>query len=310
MLKINQIQKSTQDQSVNFIFENDYMEIVESRIVIRKNIENDKKYIIFYLSSHDGCNKSCRFCHLTQTKQVSFHEVSLQEYQQQVKELFDYYQKYLKDESFDKIHFNFMARGEPLANSVILNHSQELFDKLSSIVENNFHDIYFNISSIFPLEIENLELSTVFKKSLKYHIHLYYSLYSLNEKFRKKWIPKSITVDNALKKLKDWQEISQEKVTFHWAFIQNENDHFQDIEDFNQKIKEYKRNLKIQEPEKLIKFNLVRYNPFSQQQGVESNELHLEKLFDLIKSEMPYQSKIVQRVGFDVKASCGMFIEK
>ncbi len=75
-MKIKEVLHSYEDKSVNFVFDN----MLEARFVRR--VED---YFIVYLSSHDGCNKACRFCHLTQTKQTSFNETTLEEYLIQAK---------------------------------------------------------------------------------------------------------------------------------------------------------------------------------------------------------------------------------
>ncbi len=313
MLHLHEIQKSLQDYSVNFIFKNNFEEFVESRIVIRKNLRDENHYAIFYLSSHDGCNKACRFCHLTQTKQTSFHHVTTSEYVEQAQHLMDYFLHHDFPEC-EKIHFNFMARGEPLANQYMLNNSTEIFDSLCDVVHPYFENVYFNISSIFPQEMQEKELREVFSKSQNYHVQIYYSLYSLNENFRKRWIPKAINPSEVFEKLFNWQVITQEKIIFHWAFIKDENDSLTDCIELIEAIQNYKEKLKtalyLDNVDHLMKFNLVRYNPFSNQQGLESEDVQIQQLFELIQKEMPHESKIVQRVGFDVKASCGMFIEK
>lgn len=57
-------------------------------------------------------------------------------------------------------------------------------------------------------------------------------------------------------------------------------------------------------------FNIVRYNPFSPEQGQETSEDVLEDLVREIRYLMPDSIvKVIPRVGFDVNASCGMFVK-
>ena len=128
---------------------------------------------------------------------------------------------------------------------------------------------------------------------------LYYSLYSISPQFRKKWIPKALPVDSMMEKLKNWQDEGGE-VALHWAFIEGVNDSKEDIEQIIEKLEQY--SLKA-------KFNLVRYNPFSQSQGKESQEEIIQENFKILANYLNNpKSRIVPRVGFDVKASCGMFV--
>lgn len=292
-MNISNILHSEQDKSVNFVFDN----WLEARFVRRT-----QDYFIVYLSSHTGCNKACRFCHLTQTGQTSFDEASLQDYVQQAKAVLEYYDSIKKEQGAAvRVNFNFMARGEPLANSVILNNSKQLFSELEDLATERNLVAQFNISSIMPYEIENLSLEDVFK-DVSQNYTIYYSLYSTNPQFRKRWLPKAISVESALNKLQQWQQHSNKPLAFHWAFIEGQNDDENDINEFINTIKPYNFQ---------AKFNLVRYNPYSESQGKEPAEQVLQRNFDKINLylENPL-SRIVPRVGFDVKASCGMFVNK
>ena len=64
---------------------------------------------------------------------------------------------------------------------------------------------------------------------------------------------------------------------------------------------------------KRTKFNLVRFNPPNNMSYKETEHDKLEYLFEIINEVMTNntktkQSRIINRVGYDVYASCGMFI--
>lgn len=290
-MKLKEVLHSDEDKSVNFVFDN----MLEARFVRR--VED---YFIVYLSSHDGCNKACRFCHLTQTKQTSFNETTLQEYLLQAKTVLEYYDSVKnKQGSAQVVNFNFMARGEPLANSVLLNNAKQLFDNLESMALERNLKANFNISTIFPQEVEHKDLSEVFK-GVTQSFGIYYSLYSVEDCFRKRWLPKALDYHLALKKLEQLQADTHANVAFHWTFIQGENDSQTTLDKIKCVLKDYKIK---------AKFNLVRYNPYSAAQGIESAEDVLQHNFDELNQFFNNpQSRIVPRVGFDVKASCGMFV--
>lgn len=292
-MHLKEILHSHEDKSVNFVFDN----WLEARFVRRT-----QDYFIVYLSSHDGCNKSCRFCHLTQTGQTSFNETTLEQYIEQARTVLNYYDEIIKTQgAAERVNFNFMARGEPLANKTLLNNAKELFEKLENLATERGLSANFNVSTIFPEEIKNIDLVDVFK-DVKQNFGIYYSLYSVDEYFRKRWLPKAINYQVALGKLEKLQQHTHAKIAFHWAFIKNENDQKESIEKLKKELSKYNIH---------AKFNLVRYNPYSSNQGTESDESTLQMNFD----ELNYffnnpSSRIVPRVGFDVKASCGMFVSQ
>ena len=287
------ILKSHEDASVNFIKETSDDGFFEARFVQR-----EPHYFIVYLSSHSGCNKSCRFCHLTATKQTMMTPATLEDYLEQADQVLNYYASRNKERTEKIVNFNFMARGEPLANPVVLHNSKELFDKLGAKAESLGLKPQFMISSIIPEDF-NVDLADIFSDE---RANLYYSLYSTQEKFRKRWLPKAKNCQTSLDMIADFQSKTGREIALHWAFIAEQND---SIEELNKTMEDVKsRGIKA-------KFNLVRYNPHSDRYGYEPEEQHIIQLFNVVQSYLPNpKSRIVPRVGHDVKASCGMFVSK
>ena len=124
-------------------------------------------------------------------------------------------------------------------------------------------------------------------------VSIYYSIYSVNDDFRKKWLGNAMPYRTALSYLNHYKSLDYGKVKFHSAFIKDENDSEKDIRDLKFALDfNYDNN---------YKFNIVRYNPYSPKQGEESSNLSL--------IEEVLEAKIITRVGKDVKASCGMFVK-
>jgi adenine C2-methylase RlmN of 23S rRNA A2503 and tRNA A37 len=114
--------------------------------------------------------------------------------------------------------------------------------------------------------------------------------------FRQKWLPGAMLVDSALDLLYEYQYVSKKIIKLHSAFIEGENDSLEQVHDIMTAVA--KRGLRAE-------FNIVRYNPFSAEQGTETP--HLDAIHSLISQHMP--CKIITRVGTDVQASCGTFVQ-
>lgn len=275
--------KSQLDASVNFV-EAQLVGFLESRYVRRES-----RYFVAYLSSQTGCNRGCQMCHLTVTGQTQFKNADLQDFVSQYDVILRHY---VKDEPAPLVHVNFMARGEPLANPTITETSTELFCALSAQSRDlNLHT-KFNVSTIMPVTL---------RKSLVDCFPLvtptiYYSMYSVDPVFRQKWLPAAMNVEQALDLLAEYQYVSKKLIKLHGAFIAGENDHVDQVHDMMQAV--YKRGIRAE-------FNIVRYNPYSVSQGVES--ANLEGIQEVIQSYMP--CKLITRVGSDVAASCGTFVQ-
>lgn len=278
--------KSAQDSSVNFVWEIDKLRKIEARFVQR-----NPDYFIVYLSSHTGCNQSCRFCHLTATGQVLADMVSFGDFLIQANTVLNHYVSL--GVKAKKVHFNWMARGEPLLHPFVTG-GNLLFKQLAAKAEHLNLEYRFNISTIFPKNVDVDQLHKVWGSVD--NIRLYVSLYSTDMDFRKRWLPKAQNPDQigtCLQKLKDVVDI-----TLHWALITDQNDSRESVEKVVQWIRQYDLGL--------AKVNLVRYNPNDLiKHGTES--INYNQVVDALTSNVA-GIKIVPKVGFDVSASCGMFV--
>lgn len=289
--------KSSEDNSVNFI-QNKNIGYLESRYVRRID-----DYFIVYLSSQTGCDQACRMCHLTATGQNKLVNSTLEDFSNQADQVLSYY-KSIVDSGFvnkaNNLHYNFMARGEPLNNDIIRDKemSKILFNQLNNKALNLDLKSRMLISTIIPKSFENIEFNDIFSD---YHPDIYYSLYSVNDLFRKKWLNNALNPELSIQKLKRWENITTSKIKIHYAFIKKENDSEKDVIDVCNLINKYQLN---------ADFNIVRYNPYSDKYGEESDEKTILKIEEILNNELKDKKiKVIPRVGFDVKASCGMFIK-
>jgi len=275
---------SKQDSSVNFVLPSE-SGMFESRFVDRPN----SGHSIIYLSSMSGCARACRMCHLTATQQVRAVPATMEDYLEQARPVVAHLKSLGESESKPLIHYNFMARGEALDNPILQGSAQVLFEKLAGLVAPT--PSKFLISSIFP-KTAPLELAR-FKGA-----HLptfYYSLYSVGHD-RAKWIPQGRAPREVLRALTEWQQSTGAEVKVHFAFIKGFNDSPESVAAITSAVKESGL---------LARFNIVRYNP-PDHTSEEPEEAKIASLVDLLRED--FDVKVVPRVGFDVQASCGMFV--
>lgn len=288
---------SEQDASVNHSHPAADGGLWEARYVQRTD-----DYFIAYLSSHTGCSQSCRFCHLTATGQTWMMPASQEHYVQQTEQVLTTYRQRLEQgmPPVQWAHVNFMARGEPLLNPTLCTDGEALYERLAACFSRaGVEDVRFKVSTIlprdFPATADALEQALIDPRAM-----LYYSLYSLDPRFRKRWLPKAHDPAVALDAVAEYQARTGRPVALHWAFIEGANDRDEDVDAIAEAV--LKRGIRA-------KFNLVRYNPFGPRLGQEPPEDRVTALFDRLAGHLGEQrSRIVPRVGFDVKASCGMFL--
>ena len=287
------IRKQSQiDQSLNIIYPASKIGQYEARFVRR---END--YFIIYVSAQSGCDQACRVCHLTATGQNKLENASYEELIKQADLVYEHYD--IQENKAKLVHYNFMARGEALNNPVVLHDNERLLGTYGEMARIRGLDAKYLISTIMPDSMGERTLVDIFPNTLP---EIYYSMYSTNEKFRKKWLARALPYQRSLDLLKEWQDYNGKIPKIHFAFIKGENDSEQDMINMADSIN--KLDLKVN-------LNIVRYNPFSDKYGVESDEAIIERNVDILVDILkPEQYRVVPKVGFDVKASCGMFVGK
>lgn len=269
------------DGSKNFVWEFDEGQKMEARFVVRNPEE-----LICYISSQSACARACRMCHLTRTGQVNARNFRLSEMLTQAEYVLD---EIKPDNQFRIVNFNFMARGEPLDNPKV--NSYTLFE-LGKLAKSIGLQPRFKISTIMPAGAD-LDLVDRFGMVQP---DIYYSFYSVDPIFRKKWFPKAVECNSALSRLKEWQDFSHKIPRIHFALIAGENDSTASLEDLIATLRLH---------ELRVDFNIVRYNPYDEL----SAEGNWELAQQILHERMPEaRVQVVQRVGYEAKASCGMFV--
>jgi adenine C2-methylase RlmN of 23S rRNA A2503 and tRNA A37 len=281
--------RSEQDRSVNFVLDAWDGGRFEARFVSRSD-----DYAIAYLSSHSGCRLACRFCHLTQTGQTSFMPASLWDLGGQLMRVL----QHMDEENIrpPRLHVNFMARGEPLANPHLCVNFSHFAGIATREAARRAMEVRFNISTVFPAD-RDLDLVRAFGG---WPVIPYWSLWSVDPAFRRRWLPRAEAPERSLERLLRFQAATGREVVLHWALIAGRNDREEDLDGL----------VRLLDGSGLrARLNLVRYNSFSERTGEEAGMDRLERFLEVLGPVLGVPgSRIVPRVGPDVKASCGMFV--
>lgn len=260
-------------------------------------VRREDDYFIAYVSAQTGCAKACRFCFLTQTGQTATSDLPLDHVLAQAEWVCRHYDDLCMSggPSARMVHFNFMARGEALASRVVREQADDLMGGLAALAGARGLGAATKLSTIMPREMEDADLVAMFGRI---PVDFYYSIYSTDQAFRRRWMPKALPVSESLAMLADYQRHMRKIPTLHWALIADENDRPNDTDGIVEAVRAAGLRVNI---------NLVRYNPFSERQGRE-----LERVAAVVaqlEAGLPEaRVRVIDRIGYDVNASCGMFI--
>jgi len=280
--------RSALDASVNWVAPG-VPGLLEARLVRR-----DGRKLVVYLSSQTGCRQACRMCHLTATGQTDLRDATPAEILAQADTVLADYRR--RGPEAEVVHFNFMARGEPLASAAFLDAADDVLESLDRRALALDLAPRVLVSTILPRTLDR-PLEAIFARRRP---EVYYSIYSMNDAFRRRWLPKALPVSEGLDLLASWQQHTHKTVKLHYAFIEGENDAEHDVRAICDAVQS--RGLDVH-------VNIVRYNPFDPaRHGSEPPEAIVFRNAALFASLLPQSRvKVIGRVGFDVNASCGMF---
>lgn len=277
--------RSKIDASINFTRPDPRGGMIETRFVQR----TPERFIV-YISSMLGCDKACRFCHLTQLGQTNSTCLSGDEMLEQARTVL----AEVGSAGAQTVHFNFMARGEPMANPAVNRH---LFARLAELASRYGLRSRIKISSILPRDTWTSNPADLYGEDCP-PVDFYYSLYSVDEDWRRRWIPKGMKPFDALLWLRSYQKATGQRVILHWALIDGENDSIESAD----KCATLVRHMGIE-----ADFNLVRYNPAdgkTREADPETIESYVAAMNDGVHGRV----RVIPRVGPDIRAACGTFI--
>lgn len=291
---------SVEDNSVNWVIPAPNGLFFEARLV-----ERGEGHYILYVSSQSGCAQKCKFCHLTQTGQfVGIVDADENDFEKQVTLVLGGLLEDKHESRLKRLSVSFMARGEPLdrPNFIedFLNLKQNIVPNLLKQVRLELIPVKYKISTIFP--VTRAKYFDSILKSLVEHDDtlLYWSLYSLDYDFRRRWLPNASDPYLLAPMLSSFFAETG-RLRIHSAWIEGQNDR----EEHTIKLAKF-----LGDDFPFIRFNHVAYNPYYRQavgMGKESTPEIIARNNKILE-EHDIEVKSIVRVGMDVKASCGMFV--
>lgn len=252
--------RSEIDDSVNFV------KTLEKSVVECRYVRRQDNQVVIYLSSHNGCSQACRFCHLTATRQTEMEPASIHLFSEQAK----------------VVNFNFMARGEPLLNPSVIGNWWTLYNALKARAQAVGLKPIFNISTIIPENFVSFQ-QMFGPRQLHDDIRIYWSLYSPNEKFRKRWLPKAKNPYESAQLINNYREYGG-KVVLHNTFIKGENDTEEQIDE----LLEFIRYCGLRE----LDFNIVAYNPYDTRRHGENSD-RTDRIFEKLSNYLTGRVQII-----------------
>ncbi len=237
------------------------------------------------ISTQAGCAMGCVFC---ATGQMGFkRNLSSGEIVEQVL----YYARMLKEEGEQVTNIVLMGMGEPFHNYEA---TMAAIDRLNHPDGMNLGARRFTISTVGLIPMIQRFAQE------KRQVNLAISLHGSNNELRSSMMPvnKKYPIEDLIQACRDYVAITNRRITFEWALIENVNDTVPVAQELAQHLKGL-----------LCHVNLIPLNPTTQYSGKGSTRQRAEAF----KAELEKQGipcTIRMRRGIDIQAGCGQLATK
>ena len=286
-LTVDQVQESINGLTTKTLFRLENGGAIETVLMSSESNHPNRIRNTLCLSTQVGCGMGCVFC---ATGQMGLRR-NLESFE--IVEQFLHFARTLNAQEQKITNVVYMGMGEPFSNFKASNQSLEIITSPEGL---NFGSRRITISTI-GLVPGILQLAKE-----KPQINLAVSLHAANDELRSKLVPinKKYPLNLLLNACLKYVEITNRRITFEWALIQDINDSLAQAKTLVQRLRQFKRADGC-----LCHVNLIPLNPTPFFKYGPSS-LHRANQFKGILIKNGFPCTIRKRRGIDIQAGCGM----
>lgn len=274
--------KSSLDKTVKYVFR-----LNDGVIMETSYIDNGTGKDIICVSSQTMCSMGCSFCHLTDyVGKVKLRNMNFSE----IIESVDFIYRDLNLVNNRLLLVSYMGMGEAVMNS------DNVLISMKKLMQ-SYENIRFGMATSLPKgKWKNfIKIAEVVKESkipLKIHLSLHYT----RDLQRNEFMPGSLNIKPSISALEFYHQITGNPVEIHYTLIKGQND---TIEDSWNLIS------LIENREIPVKF--LRFSPKENDDNEETDKKRISYFREKLE-ESGIKTEYYEPPGFDVAASCGMFL--
>ena len=273
MLTITDRLKSNDQMAIKYIQKTDDNYLIETTYV-----NHYKKHIICF-SSQIGCIVGCKICYSGICSKFYRNLTEQEMYEQCINIIKDLD---LKDKP---ILFCCMGVGEPLLNySNVINVLKKLYKQ--------FPDGKYALATTGIKPDLILKLSDDLKEINNFKLTI--SLHATSDEIRRKIIPNSISIDELVSIVKQYEKNSGKKVEWNYVLLNNINDTKEDA----------LKLIEILGKDECVKLN--EYNYIKESNFEKSSDENKDKFIKILESNIDYE--FYRTNGVDVMGACGQMV--
>ena len=272
--------------TVKTLFQLNSGDAIETVLMLSEECKIKRPRTTICLSTQVGCGIGCAFC---ATGQMGFRR-NLDS--SEIIEQFLYYSRRLNHENKQITNIVFMGMGEPFSNYNGVNLSIDILKSPDGI---NLGSRRFTVSTI------GLVPGILRLAKEKPQINLAVSLHAADDELRNTLVPinKKYPLDMLMNTCLEYVEITNRRITFEWALIQNVNDSLTQAKTLAHRLQSF-----LRDGGSLCHVNLIPLNPTPDYKHGPST-LHRANEFQKLLNENGIPCTIRKRRGIDIQAGCG-----